>query len=440
MIHVLGTRKKWSRHRLVPTAICSLASLLHFNIVLLTKPTSYPLLNYLPNLLETVLLLLTFLTAFLNVATQILLEGQVTRPLFGHAASLAPKWDEDFAIVLLRLGTASLEATNVAGLGNEVSSVVAGRTQDVDVRSAMAENNSIVELTAGGVKSITLPKARNGQAMRGFLHEIKTVKAETSAEEFGLVNHTQMRELAQFGRCVVDFLRGCFWLLMWVIWYKWRGMTLPRSRSQPMANTSTPPGPVVVTEVYHGDEDVYSRFVRGETLSDDEEDYDPNLDGEAERDESDQDDDSSESEEAEPDPKSIETANLYSDFLLDAASAMPGNPGPVLLAHMTAQSSLPLTRRRYGGLISQAHGQSSLSQSDWTSYVYERQYQAQSSTAARSNDTTTEGRMNCVVCTSEPREIICWPCRCLALCNDCRENLASRFPVSKHICPCCRRK
>jgi hypothetical protein len=30
--------------------------------------------------------------------------------------------------------------------------------------------------------------------------------------------------------------------------------------------------------------------------------------------------------------------------------------------------------------------------------------------------------------------------RCLALCDDCRENLASRSSSAKHKCPCCRQK
>ena len=443
MLHVLGIRKKWSRYRLVPTTICSLASILHFNIVLLTKPNSYPLLNYLPSLLETVLLLLTLLTTFLNVATQILLEGQITHPLFGHASSLTPKWDEDFSIVLLRLGSASLEATNVAGLGNEVGSIAAGRTQTVDARKAVADDSK-VELTAGGIKSITFRKARTGEDPRGFFHEIKTVKAETNDEDFGLVDQAKLRELARFGSCVVDFFRGCYWLLMWAIWYKWRGVALPRKskRDAPTPGTPSAQTSVAVTEVFHGDDDVYSRFVRGEIVSDDEDDYDPDLDDEGEPEASDNDDESSESEEGEADRKGVETAGLYSDFLIDAASAMPGNPGPVLLAHMTTQSSLPLTRRRYGKLVSHPEGQSSSTQrhSDWSSFVQERRHEAESSVAARRNDASNEGRMNCVVCTSEPREIICWPCRCLALCNDCRENLAQRFPVSKHSCPCCRRK
>jgi hypothetical protein len=49
-------------------------------------------------------------------------------------------------------------------------------------------------------------------------------------------------------------------------------------------------------------------------------------------------------------------------------------------------------------------------------------------------------RKCCVVCTVEPRDTIFWPCRCLAVCNECRENLAERLSVKEHMCPCCRKK
>lgn len=39
---------------------------------------------------------------------------------------------------------------------------------------------------------------------------------------------------------------------------------------------------------------------------------------------------------------------------------------------------------------------------------------------------TMYGRLLCVVCQTEPRGVLLRPCRCLALCNDCREVLASR--------------
>ncbi|KAF8311681.1 uncharacterized protein EI90DRAFT_937241 [Cantharellus anzutake] len=47
-------------------------------------------------------------------------------------------------------------------------------------------------------------------------------------------------------------------------------------------------------------------------------------------------------------------------------------------------------------------------------------------------------RFNCVICTVEPRVVIFWPCRCLALCDECRSGLAARSSSGKHTCPCCR--
>jgi len=47
-------------------------------------------------------------------------------------------------------------------------------------------------------------------------------------------------------------------------------------------------------------------------------------------------------------------------------------------------------------------------------------------------------RFSCVICTIEPRSIILWPCRCLALCDECRGSLAARTSSGKHTCPCCR--
>lgn len=41
----------------------------------------------------------------------------------------------------------------------------------------------------------------------------------------------------------------------------------------------------------------------------------------------------------------------------------------------------------------------------------------------------------CVICCSSIRNIVLWPCRCLALCDDCRKTLAMR---NFKECPCCR--
>src|ERR1700722_18765274 len=122
-MHILGVKQRWSYYRLVPTATTGILGLIHFHAVLWFTQSNYPLLNYMPCLFESFLALVTILAISLNALTQILLEGAVTRPPIGRPATLLPKWDEDFSIVLLRLGTASLEATSVAGLGNEVGGV-----------------------------------------------------------------------------------------------------------------------------------------------------------------------------------------------------------------------------------------------------------------------------------------------------------------------------
>ena len=43
----------------------------------------------------------------------------------------------------------------------------------------------------------------------------------------------------------------------------------------------------------------------------------------------------------------------------------------------------------------------------------------------------------CVVCQSEPRTVLAWPCRCLSLCEDCRVSLAMNNFGS---CVCCRQE
>lgn len=414
-MHTLGISKRWARYRLVPTALCSIATLSHFNYVLLTKPAAYPLLNILPCMLETILVLITLFTISLNAVSQLLLEGEVTRPLFGHTRTLVPKWDEEFSIVLLRLGTASLEATSVEGLGKELGLVNVG---DAGVLSkGNGSNDGVVELTVGGVLSVTPSPLDKGKG--GFAHEVKTVKVKTDSGNL-LIDRNWLQGLSQYGMALLGIARGFFRLATWVLWYRWRGVQLRQSHSEPA---------VQVTEVssrilrrsprrrsgsVEDEHSMYRRFLSGENVSDDEDmDYVPGDATLADAAETSDNESEYGPEADESDAGGKETARLYSD-ILDPSWAQPSAaPGPVLFAHMTSTSDAPLTRRRYKQLVSGQQQQPADRSKedddlvDWLTLAHERRQQTTSSPG----EGILEGRMSCVICTVEPREIICWPCR-----------------------------
>jgi hypothetical protein len=158
----------------------------------------------------------------------------------------------------------------------------------------------------------------------------------------------------------------------------------------------------------------YAEFLRGEVeLEDDEEDWE---DGDADSLSS-----GSASEDEELSPA------IYRDLLNEQTEATP-DLQPVLLAHLTSHSSSPLTRRRYRALLAPAP----LPDLDMQQIVHDRRMAV---TGKERDDWDDDRRRSCVVCTIEPRDTILWPCRCLALCNDCRESLAARLAAKDHMCP-----
>ncbi|KAJ9475773.1 Protein ASI3 [Pseudozyma hubeiensis] len=118
----------------------------------------------------------------------------------------------------------------------------------------------------------------------------------------------------------------------------------------------------------------------------------------------------------------------------------------LLLAHLTRPSTHPLTRSAYTSLLSP------FSSSDITlaqTLITRRPHSPPSPSS-----TNDDARRLCVICCTSERNVICWPCRCLSLCMECREHLASRPPPRRpftttpdrpprtedasHLCPTCR--
>ncbi|KAJ7069971.1 hypothetical protein C8F01DRAFT_1114796 [Mycena amicta] len=459
IFHILSIRKRWSNHRLLPTALSSALALVHFHSTLYahyvaaspapplsvrppdvfvattvgkfpaptppplvnspgplySRPTgsaSVPLLNYVPHTFETLLVLTIALTVVLNALTQLILTGRVSRPLLGlgltggsanGAWAWAPPYDEDWGVVLLRVGIASLEATGLRGWGNELPGVNAAPLQRFpQYGMAKMGPSGIVEVSSGFGSTNDGNKFRK----RGLANEVKEVDVGAPAGNvFGarLVNWRWLKEAWRFVITMCAVGRG----LVRAIWR----YALTGGKAWDVA----PNGPLEgegeeEAETNEGeDQALYDRFLRQEEISDDDGEVAEQWDLA----ESSEDDDGGN----EDGVQDNETIGIYSD-LAETTSA------PMLLAHLTRTDDSPLTRRRYGALV-----QSGPSEVPEASIIPLPRH------APQPED---ESRRNCVICTVDARDVICWPCRCLSMCDGCREVLASRASASKHRCPCCR--
>ncbi|KAH9900768.1 hypothetical protein C8Q73DRAFT_217649 [Cubamyces lactineus] len=442
IMHCLEVKRHWTQYRLVVSTAIGLLALVHFHSVVWISPPSYPLTTYAARVVESIMLAMITFTVSLNAITQLLLDGTLSRPLLGHAAIL-PRWDEDFNVALFRLGTASMDATAAAGLGNEVGGVASGRPAFTAVtprrRSEFVRGE--LELDRAGVAHLSPAYegrvgGRYGKGRtvrRGFANEIASVKAKAAGTDVWMNTVLNIAWQRHFGAFLLSTWRAA--QRVWAVLARWTRAKVGAEREG--GREESPDRAVVLDGVVlegaqrPAEGDPYKRFLRGEPVSDDEdEEFDPGSEAEDEEEDADGVDDGEEDE--------GEQAQLYADLSTSASTAS----APLLLAHMTNTSTSPLTRRRYRRLVSGPRSGVSADEQDWDEwdeFVLERRHAKRAEAEARGDDPFAEQTRNCVICTVEPRDIICWPCRCLALCDDCRENLASRSSASKHTCPCCRR-
>jgi hypothetical protein len=182
------------------------------------------------------------------------------------------------------------------------------------------------------------------------------------------------------------------------------------------------------------EEELYERFIRGEPMDEDDEDFEY-YPSETERNgstsptssRSEHGNDEEEEEEI-PRQDANETVSLFSD-LSSAPSAMTS--ASVLVAHMTHNSPLPMTRQRFQHLMSAPSHRSDSLLSDWSDVAAIRR--SSSSGTGIHEDSHTETGRNCVVCTVEPRQIICWPCRWVTERDFFNVTLSSLADVSRCV-------
>ncbi|KAG8747555.1 hypothetical protein FRC10_000691 [Ceratobasidium sp. 414] len=399
ILHILAVNKRWSRQRLIPTTICGLLSIQHFGYVTLFSTSSYPFFTYLNSLLESFLVGVILLTCTLHFMTRLLLQGQIALNPFSEDGgiahqSLLPSRADDYAVALLKLGSACIEATAMAGFGNEVSPI---HTPDT------------LYITQSGVPSIP-----SSSGPHGFAREIKNVHAlehdlgSTSA----WFDMHWTREGWRFLRRISALGRG-MWGMVWRRCRR-RGCDTGDEGDHAKAMTVAARTKLQAREM----EDVhamYARYLLGQAVLSDDEDDEFRF-------EEVEDVSGSESELSEDEEGSdvdggvdadVSAPELYADLARRSLpprsrhnTRSPSPPAgtssaltPMLIAHLTTPTrSAPLTRHRYTQLSRPEP------ESAWLARLRDvRSGGRQGEGAIGSGD--DDPRRNCVVCTVEPRAV-----------------------------------
>ena len=391
-------------------------------------------------------MIITF-TLFLRGLTFIFTYGYVPSPVWTNLLpyeGVNPSIEDDFGVALLKLGTACMEATQYSGLRNELvgieerpSPYLSLGTDKGEVMRPLARIGGFsLEITDIQVFQLEQPHSRNayylglnsfwkafGKTLLGFGWMIilstpvgrKAVKLCQSSWNqrwwYGPRQWTFWRRAAwaepeQFRRPVrtmreiweahVQAARAAQTGVSASAAGLRRRRTTTRAREEDEARGrlySMSPTPTPSTSVYDD-------FLRGEVGSDDE-------DEQEDWDDEDADSDGTVTVMADDEDVPEQEPELYRD-LMQESSEPSFELQPVLLAHLTSSSSSPLTRRQYASILSVATSSRSLAPSRMEEVVNERRL----AMAGRTSDEwDEERRKSCIVCMTEPRDTILWPCR-----------------------------
>ena len=433
-------------------------------------------------------------------------------------------YDEDFGILLFRIGTASLEATGLRGWRNEVAPIplpvksnrnpnraTRGKTPDIETFGVVRMGRMDVgEVQYGSTSSYyaTTTAASSGSRVgssssknpyedlsvlrrrrrrhttqfnetqrrqrRGLFNEVRTVDlgVDNTTEPPGPITGMwrQIKQSWPFFVALWNVLTG----LLFLLWNKARSRRRKpsSSSSSSIIRTSTAEGHRREeddqsvddddnddggggagnnTRRMDGEKEVYSRFLRGEEISDDDDEHDDDFSSSFEDEDSrrgveddnddleEEEDDEEDDEEEEGENGQSEAVRLFSDFLRNGGGGPTttsagggGGGGEMVLAHLlhrqTTSSGGPLTRQGWRELIGQGDASDD---DDYRSQFRNHQddaendnsknniwdhhqpYNNNGNDAASSTDSQPVllNTAACVVCMSGQRDIICWPCR-----------------------------
>jgi hypothetical protein len=415
---------------------------------LTTSPLRFPSYSFVTHMLALLLTIVITCTVVLRAFTHLFTLGYIPSPvwvnLLPHEGAV-PSAEDDVGVALLKLGTACIEATSYSGLRNELAPI--------------PEPQPFVRLSGAGCDDVGRPKQSNG--FGGRIDDIQVAELTDPHSE-----SPYYRELRKFYKALGSLTKDTFMMVLlstpvgrkiytsaWRAWYArwwygprhwkfwrraaWRGPRRRRYIPEPPSLANWPTSgwssavrvrPEIVPEVVEAepqDEPQYTfdQVLRGEVVIEDDEDEAGDWVDEA----SDESDTSDMEDDGQPQPEDDHQVALYQDLVQEDGAALQ----PILLAHLT--SGAPLTRRRYNALSKRQP-----STDPFAAVAASRR--AEVTKVSGGDEWDEERRRACVVCMTQHRDVILWPCRCLLMCNDCRDSLAARLSAKDHVCPNCRTK
>ncbi|TXT15745.1 hypothetical protein VHUM_00248 [Vanrija humicola] len=448
---------------LLPTGVCGVLGLVHFVHALTNSPPSLPSLSFVTHLLALFLTIIISCTVVLKAFTHIFTLGYLPSPIWINLLpneGAVPSLEDDFGVALLKLGTACIEATSYSGLKNELAPVEEAQPWLELSPSGCDRVSAGAEIGGFGtaITDIHVAELRDPNAESPFSDALTNFWKAASALAYDMFLVLLSTPIGR--RMFLLTVRT--WHARWWYgprqWRFWRREAWAAPPPNPMANTlldilmssivmgaqrrdprpfTVPPSRASRHQTPIPDEYTFDQVLRGEVVIEDDEDEwaaQTVVDASASDDEDDD-----------------HTGSLFRDLVVRDSTPDPDQASlqPILLAHLTSTGS-PLTRRRYaailgsGGASGSASGPSTPTRPGAGSLhdvVLSRRTQASElATPQQTDEWADERRHTCVVCMVQPRDVILWPCRCLLMCNDCRDSLASRLAPTDHNCPNCRTK
>ncbi|KAG8987904.1 hypothetical protein FRB93_004350 [Tulasnella sp. JGI-2019a] len=434
--NTMGIRKSWGRKRLFPSTVAFAIEYTKHRIASGLPPNHYLGRNYdVLSMTYTLFLCIIGTTWLLKASTAILLGGSVSRNLL--PANLTVSSEDHAQVVLIKLLAASIQTTGMSGLANELPVLNA---YDDEKAGKTGSEEAVAHIGLDGTVVI-VPGGKGGLG-----REIKKIKPQAVESSDAILGGWGTRSRWRALRDLAYSIWGCWRWTFWRLWTKLaQGLmgnglgVAPRPPRIPGSPTASAPNQTLGGQISRTSEEsvedddegedeqdaLYQRFLRGTSILSDgsSEGYNSEADGDDERSRSDTDDDElpvrhpSRQRSTTPRPHDYENnGGDPSSTLFDSTKDDPS----ILLAHMLHTSPQPLTRQRYQA--------TSLALSPLRNT---------SPTKRKDGDVDESEKQTCIVCYSEPRVVVCWPCRCLAMCDDCRSSMAT-LPLNQHLCPTCR--